>query len=742
MIIKKLNIISFGMINNRQIDLSEGLNVIEGNNETGKSTIGAFIRFIFYGLDKAGRDKYIGWGNTGCSGTLTLSSDGNDYRIERELLTGRTKDRVTIVNENGEILNTDKAPWELFIGVPEPVFVNTAFTGDLGSAVGGQGLPEAIENIVFSADEAISTKKALKRIDESRTALYYKNQKGGKIHELNNTVSELEVMLSAAKSAAEHIFTLEDSIKTKSERLNSNKEKIDLISKQLDDYDTYNRLYTLKSHGEAEKQLEKCKNELYELEKKYAVNGFLPDREFSDGLREFEASAAETKELASKASARLAEAEADMKNSMSIPVLRIASNIGGVDSLRKMHDGLCKKASFFKKFAVISLIIAALCAAGCGALVYFKLLLPYVAIAGGVFLIFLIFGIINLSKASKLNKGLIKLTAKLGAEDPHDIPALLDAVTDAETVSNEKTEIYNKAAEAKQASDNAVDALDKKIRAYTAKYKETGIDGLSSLIYDTDVMVSALSNAHKQVEMAQYKERVSSERVTDESADKLREKLHGALKEEDIPSFNCDERRTEFNLLLRQNEFITEKISTEEKNLAAANATFTLPATIYAKLLTARTELEEATDDYKAYALAYEKLSEASAALRSSISPTLARDAGEFMNGFSDGKYDSLGISNKLEITYSGGGMTHTADTLSSGTQDIAYVSLRLALIKMLFPNKAPAFFDDTFARVDDTRAEHIVETLSGLDMQTVVFTCHNREGRFAEKFGGHVIRI
>ena len=65
MMIKKLNIISFGMINDKQIEFGQGLNVIQGNNETGKSTIGAFIRFIFYGRDKAGRDKYIGWGSTG-----------------------------------------------------------------------------------------------------------------------------------------------------------------------------------------------------------------------------------------------------------------------------------------------------------------------------------------------------------------------------------------------------------------------------------------------------------------------------------------------------------------------------------------------------------------------------------------------------------------------------------------------------------------------------------------------------
>ena len=112
------------------------------------------------------------------------------------------------------------------------------------------------------------------------------------------------------------------------------------------------------------------------------------------------------------------------------------------------------------------------------------------------------------------------------------------------------------------------------------------------------------------------------------------------------------------------------------------------------------------------------------------------------MGEITDGKYDSLGISNKLEITYNGGGMTHSADTLSSGTQDAAYVSLRLALVKMLFPQGVPAFFDDTFARTDDTRAERIIKALSEYGGQTVVFTCHKREGRYAEQYGGAVISI
>jgi len=742
MIIKSLHIISFGMIKDKKIELCDGLNVVQGNNETGKSTIGAFIKFIFYGLDKAERDKYVGWGAVGCSGSLVLEAEGSEYRIERELYSGRTKDRITIVNGSGEILNTEKAPWEIFIGVPENVFLNTAFTADIGSAVGGQGLPEAIENIVFSADEAVSTKKALKRIDDGRIALYYKNKKGGRIHELENQVSELEVRLAAAKSASEHIFTLDDSIRQRKARMNSNKEKIELITKQLEDYETHRRIKELSEFEKNGKALDVCQKELSDLEKKYTLNGFLPDRGFSEGLHAFEASAAELKELSLNAERKTAAAYKEMKNSSSNSILRIAAGIGGVKALQNMYDGIDTKAFGYKKLAAAFFIFAFACAAVTGVLVYFKIPMPYCFLPAVPFLLFLILGIVYAAKASKLKKGLYKLAAKLGTDDPEDIPALLESVVEAEEISTAKTEEYNKALEGQSETTAKTEALDRKIRAYTNKYKQTGMDGLSALISEVDGILSELSFAHRQVEMAQYKARISSERVTGESNEQLKSKLHGALKEEDVASYKCDERRTELNLLLRQNEAIAEKISAEEQSFAAANATFTLPSSVYTKLNTARDELEEAREDYDAYTLAYEKLNEASIALRSSISPTLAADAGEIMNEITEGKYSSLGISNKLEITYSGGGMTHPADTLSSGTQDAAYVSLRLALVKLLFPKGTAAFFDDTFARTDDTRAEHIVKALCDYGKQTVVFTCHEREGRFAEKYGGKVIRV
>ena len=50
MIIKSLEIISFGKFKNKTIDFDDGLNVICGDNESGKSTIMSFIYAMLYGF--------------------------------------------------------------------------------------------------------------------------------------------------------------------------------------------------------------------------------------------------------------------------------------------------------------------------------------------------------------------------------------------------------------------------------------------------------------------------------------------------------------------------------------------------------------------------------------------------------------------------------------------------------------------------------------------------------------------
>ena len=77
MLIKKITIRNFGKINNRTFEFSEGINVIYGENESGKTTLHNFIKSMFYGIPR-GRGKsaayraYEPWDNPGEYGGLFL----------------------------------------------------------------------------------------------------------------------------------------------------------------------------------------------------------------------------------------------------------------------------------------------------------------------------------------------------------------------------------------------------------------------------------------------------------------------------------------------------------------------------------------------------------------------------------------------------------------------------------------------------------------------------------------------
>ncbi len=742
MTIKNISIISFGMIRNRTIDFADGLNVIEGDNETGKSTVGAFIKFIFYGLNKAEKAKYVGWGEAGCSGSLTLVSGGETYRIERELVLSRTNDKINVIPSGSVPMKTDKTPAELFLKVPEQVFVNTAFTGQLGSAINGSGLPEAAENILFSADEAVNTVKALKKLDEARVMLLHKNKKGGKVYELENAAAELEYKLASAKSAAEQIFTLDDSIRTMRARYNANREKAALIIDQLDEYDAYTRLQAVAAHNENKAELAKKEQTVKELEEKYRHDGFLPDAAYVDLLRTLRAEETELSAEAAENAREIADAEAEVRADGTGGLLKLSAGVGGIDGIRSIYSGFVKKSASFRIGAVL-VLLALIISVGAGVAFYMMdMIMPHLIICGAAAAAFIILAVVMFTKISRISSGLQKLSAKLGAEDHRQIPGMLDEAEKRSGELHEKTGRLNAAYERQKKLKEKSEALVMKIKEAISKRKETSATSLSDLISETEKIVTELSVARSELEMAQYKARVSAEKAEGADEKQLRAKIKGALPAEECKTFKVDMKRTELNWLTKQNESLTEKLTEAEKSLAAANATFTLPAQIYAKLIDVRAELEEAREDYEAHVLAYEKLSEASRRLRSSISPALADYAGKLMDGFTGGKYGELGVSDSFDITYSGEGMTHPADTLSSGTQDMAYVSLRLALVKLLFPDKTTVFFDDTFARVDNGRLIRVMKTLSTLENQCVLFTCRDREGKCAEIFGGRVIKI
>lgn len=121
--IENLHVDGFGIWHDRSWGpLSRGLNVFYGPNETGKSTLMAFIRSLFFGLDRRGharRYEPLDGGTHG--GWLDVHVDGRPVRIQRKA--GRhVRGEVTVYD--GDITGSDPELEKLLEGVTKTLYHN------------------------------------------------------------------------------------------------------------------------------------------------------------------------------------------------------------------------------------------------------------------------------------------------------------------------------------------------------------------------------------------------------------------------------------------------------------------------------------------------------------------------------------------------------------------------------------------------------------------------------------------
>lgn len=134
MIIKELRLKNFGRFHNKEIRLEDGINLIYGENEAGKSTIHSFIQGMFFGIDKPrGKGtkedwygKYEPWDTPGLyNGSMEFVLGENEYHMERNF--NRFQKQVLLFDKKtGRELPTDtESLREFFGGLTESNYRNT-----------------------------------------------------------------------------------------------------------------------------------------------------------------------------------------------------------------------------------------------------------------------------------------------------------------------------------------------------------------------------------------------------------------------------------------------------------------------------------------------------------------------------------------------------------------------------------------------------------------------------------------
>ena len=181
--ILSLHIEGFGKFHDLDISFKDGLNVVYGKNEAGKSTLHTFIRGMLFGIEKqrgrAARNdvysKYEPWKGSGTyEGWMRLESEGQIYRIQRRFQ--KQNKELTIVNETqGREMEPTKALLDqLRCGLSETAYDNTISIGQLKCATDGGMVAELrnyIANLNTSGSIALNITKATAYLKSQRREL-------------------------------------------------------------------------------------------------------------------------------------------------------------------------------------------------------------------------------------------------------------------------------------------------------------------------------------------------------------------------------------------------------------------------------------------------------------------------------------------------------------------------------------------------------------------------------------------
>lgn len=225
--IKKVQINGFGNIENKVLDFSDGINLIYGENEAGKSTLVNFIKSVFYGVNKnkAGNEysdyeKYKPWKDIDFSGKIEYELQGKTYTVFRDF----NRNNCKIYDENGNDItnefNKDKSRGSevglTHFGVDEETFMNTLFVNQNSTSVeltSQKSIMQKLTNMLQSGQENISFEKIKaklqkKILDEIGTERSHNKP----INVVNREISEKEQNISRLLNNRERKNYLEENL--------------------------------------------------------------------------------------------------------------------------------------------------------------------------------------------------------------------------------------------------------------------------------------------------------------------------------------------------------------------------------------------------------------------------------------------------------------------------------------------------------------------------------------------------
>lgn len=707
---------TFGRLEQETLTLTEGLNVLQLPNEAGKSTWAEFLLAMLYGVDTSEREKtgvlpvktkYQPWSGKPMAGVIELTHAGRRITITRTSTARAPLGTFSAVyTDSGLPVEgmTGANCGQMLLGVPKSVYQRSAFVRQSGLGLTPDADLEArLSALVTTGDEAVSFAAADKRLLAWQNRV--RHNKTGLIPDAERELAAVDGALAALAGEHEKNLSL----------------RAQLQSLQAQQAACEEDLLALRA---AETQRKKA--QLFEA-KRAAMQAANRENAASAVCARLPREDALTA-LSQEAAALLCLPESEP--AAPVPARPACPQaFSGVDEERLLDKAQRDTREFDRMTSkkhrpAAPLWVLAALLTGLGAAGWFLRHEPLVPAAFALAaLACALMALINAAHDRRREAELSEAQALLALYENHS----RDEFYAYAVQYRDALRAWQAACEAAAAQNAARDA-ESRLRAErtAALLGSVRMFAEAETLQDAQNAILSALAAYRTWHDAQQTAQQAKTRY-----DALAQAL-GELPELPAPARDVSGLTTgQAEAALAQAQALAAAVQSQLDQSRGRLEQFGSEAELSAKKQALAQRLDTLNERREALTLARQTLAQANTALAERFSPRLVHEASEIFSALTGGRYARVQISRQMELE---AGQPDAAMRrslfLSGGTADELYLSVRLAVCRLLLPEDAPLLLDDALAMFDDERLRLALRLLQreAESRQILLFTCQSRE--------------
>lgn len=687
--IKNIKVNAYGNIENKDINLEEGINIIHGANESGKSTLLNYIISIFYGIsrNKDGKvlsdyEKYKPWNSNEFSGRISYKlENGEKYEIFRDFNKKNPKIYNDKLEDISDRFETDKKDGSKFfieqMGIDKQMYLSTVVSTQEEVRLDEKNqnmLIQKIANLAGTGEDNVSYKKALIKLQEK----------------IRNEIGTNKTSQKPINIIEKEIVEINNKI-VETEKYRNRKYEIDAEKEQI--------LSELKKLEQQKQILQELQNSMKsEEETKNRLE--IREKNRKDNI-------AKINELTNQKNTINAESERvqSAKNHLQDIIKGHKENIeklnSEIEKIANEKEETQEKEKPSISFIVITVVLAI-------ALICSIILIKNYIVSGilGVAIIAnIVFYVINKNK-QKVNKA--KLREKINQEKQYK----------REKLENQKQQIIanvnttEKELEKQEEEEKQVNSELSMLKGQIILLEKNN-EKITEEIEQDNKAIKEESNKNKQQIIEKYKDKNINDLLYINDYQNYISKIEETINNNRIRIKGLE---IEYNTIVPQ---LDEMVVLEEKREAD------------------KEKLAELREKESIINIAIENLMDAYEEMKTTITPKFTKNLSESIQKISSNKYNKVTINDENGmIIENNRGEYVEAIKLSTGTIDQLYLALRLSMIDELSKENLPIILDESFAYSDNNRLKNMLQYLTSdlNNHQTIIFTCTDREQKMLEE--------